>query len=211
MARPREFDEHTVLDAAIDVFWTKGYEASSTRDLAARTGLTASSLYAAFGDKRGLFRRALDRYLCRLREKMARLERTVSPALAITAFFEDTIARSLADKQRRGCMLVNSVLEASPQDAELRGAIANELTLIQDFFERCFVAGQKRLEIPFRHSAEDAARHLLAVLLGIRVLARARAERQLLTGAVRQALHSLDLPPLTTGAGTPARLAGRGS
>jgi len=196
MARPREFDEQAVLDAASDIFWTKGYEATSTRDLTARTGLTPSSMYAAFGDKRRLFRRALDHYLGRLRDKMAHLEATVSPGQAVTGFFEDTIERSLEDPLQRGCMLVNSALEASPQDAEFRSAIAHELTLIEDFFRGRIAAGQECGEISPTHSANDVAHQLLAVLLGVRVLARVRPERPLLTGAVGQTLALLGLPPL---------------
>src|SRR5689334_2515516 len=84
MGRPREFDEQAVLAPTHDIFWARGYEATSTRDLTARTGLTPSSIYAAFGDKRGLFRRALDHYLGALRERMSRFEATLTPARAIT-------------------------------------------------------------------------------------------------------------------------------
>ena len=62
MARPREFDERAVLDAAVQCFWARGYEATSVRDLAQGMGLTSASLYNAFGDKRSLYRRALDHY-----------------------------------------------------------------------------------------------------------------------------------------------------
>ena len=54
MARPREFDEATVLEAAMHCFWAQGYEATSVRDLAAQMGITGASLYNAFGDKRSL-------------------------------------------------------------------------------------------------------------------------------------------------------------
>jgi TetR/AcrR family transcriptional repressor of nem operon len=63
MARPREFDEQAVLEAAVQCFWMHGYEATSVRDLAERMEITGASLYNAFGDKRSLFRRALDHYL----------------------------------------------------------------------------------------------------------------------------------------------------
>jgi TetR/AcrR family transcriptional repressor of nem operon len=211
MARPREFDEEEVLEAAGNAFWVRGFEATSTRDLVAHTGLTSSSLYAAFSDKRTLFRRALEHYLARtLRERMGRLEATLSPAHAITGFFQEVIQRSVDDKLQRGCMLVNSALEVSPADAEFQGAIARELTVIERFFHRCFSAGQKAGEIPTAHSAEDAAKLLYAVLLGVRVLARVKPERALLTAAVRQALALLDLPPLpkTKGASTSRRKSG---
>ncbi|WP_024513063.1 TetR/AcrR family transcriptional regulator [Bradyrhizobium sp. ARR65] len=202
MARPREFDEQAVLDAASEVFWANGYEATSTRDLSARTGLTPSSICAAFGDKRRMFRRALDHYLGRLREKMTALKETRSPGEAITGFFEDTIERSLGDALQRGCMLVNSALEASPQDPEFRGAIAAELELIENFFRERIAEGQRRGDISPAHSPEDAARQLLAVLLGVRVLARVRPESPLLRGAVSQTLALLGLPPLAVTAGT---------
>jgi len=196
MARPREFDEQAVLDAASDIFWTKGYEATSTRDLSARTGLTPSSMYMAFGDKRGLFRRALEYYLGRLREKMAYLAALPSPGQAITGFFDDTIERSLEDALQRGCMLVNCALETSPQDPEFRSSIAQELKLIEDFFRSRVIAGQDCGDISPAYVAADVARQLLALLLGVRILARIRPERPLLTGAVAQTLAGLGLPPL---------------
>jgi TetR/AcrR family transcriptional repressor of nem operon len=212
MGRPREFDERAVLEAARDAFWAKGYEGTSTRDLTACTGLTPSSMYAAFGDKRTLYRRALDHYLDHtLRERMSRLEGTVSPGHAISGFFDEVVERSVGDKLQRGCMLVNSALEASPRDAEFQQAIARELTAIERFFHRCFVAGQTSGEIPTAHPADDAARHLLSVLLGTRVLARVRPDRKLLTGAVRQALKMLDLPLLSKAEGRLAPVARRKS
>jgi TetR/AcrR family transcriptional repressor of nem operon len=63
MARPREFDEDAVLDAAVQCFWKQGYETTSVRDLVAQTGIAAASLYNAFGDKRSLYGRALDHYV----------------------------------------------------------------------------------------------------------------------------------------------------
>jgi len=89
MARPREFDEASALDAAMDCFWRDGYEATSVRDLAARMGITGASLYNAFGDKRSLFREVLQRYAERsTRERIARLESTLPPKQAIRAFLD---------------------------------------------------------------------------------------------------------------------------
>lgn len=197
MARPREFDEEMVLEAAGKAFWSHGYEATSTRDLAAVTGLTASSLYAAFGDKETLFRRALDHYLAgTLHARMQRLESGPSPAAAITGFFHEIIERSVGDREKRGCMLVNAAVEASPGDNGFRDALGDELGRIEAFFHRCLLQAQQQGEIPRLESSSDAASHLLAVLLGIRVLARIKPERKLLTAAARQTLKQLHLPPL---------------
>jgi len=108
MARPREFHEADVLEAAMQCFWCNGYEATSVRELAERMGLTCASLYNAFGDKRALFRRVLEQYLTHMQERTAVLERTLPPRQAIVQFLEGAIDRSLADRERRGCMLVNS-------------------------------------------------------------------------------------------------------
>ncbi|MFM0341650.1 TetR/AcrR family transcriptional regulator [Paraburkholderia fungorum] len=197
MARPRGFDEHEVLEAAAAAFWSKGYEATSTRDLVKSTGLTQPSLYNAFGDKRGLYLRALEHYLDHtLRERIGRLEATVSPAQGITTFMHEIIERSIADPDRRGCMLVNSALETSSDDEEFRDTVATELADIRAFFYRCLVAARNSGDIPAVISADDAATHLLAILIGVRVLARVDPQRAVLTSAVAPALLLLGLPAL---------------
>src|ERR1700740_758991 len=104
MARPRDFDETTVLEAAMNCFWARGFEQTSVRDLADQMGITGASLYNAFGDKRSLYRQAFTPYLPQsVRNRVARLEK-LRPAAAIEAFFDEIIERSVGDKQRRGCM-----------------------------------------------------------------------------------------------------------
>jgi TetR/AcrR family transcriptional repressor of nem operon len=192
MARPREFDETAVLDAAVQCFWARGFEATSVRDLAEGMGITGASLYNAFGDKRNLYRRALDHYLDRtVRERIVRLESSLPPRDAIAAFLDEVIERSLSDRQRRGCMLVNSALEVAPHDDAFRRAVAEELAHIEAFFRRCVKAAQQAGEASVACDAEDMARLLLGVLLGIRVLARTRPQRGLLEGIVRPALAML--------------------
>lgn len=192
MARPREFDEATVLDAAMRCFWAQGYEGTSVRDLADRMGITGASLYNAFGDKRSLYRRALEFYFERsVRDRVARLERSLPPLAAIRAFFDEIVERSVADPECRGCMLVNSALEATPEDPELRAAVAQELMLIEAFFRRCVAAGQVDGTVTARQAPDTLAKLLLSVLLGVRVLARARPHREVLEGAVQGAMGLL--------------------
>jgi TetR/AcrR family transcriptional regulator, transcriptional repressor for nem operon len=148
VGRPREFNEDEVLKAAGELFCARGYEGTSTRDLAESTGLTPSSIYAAFGDKRGLYLRALDQYIDRtLRERITRLELSLSPGRAIAGFFREVVDRSLADRRHRGCLLVNTALEATSDDPELQRLVANETIGIERFFHRCIAAGQRSGEI----------------------------------------------------------------
>ena len=192
MARPREFDEATVLEAAMRCFWARGYEATSVRDLADQMGITGASLYNAFGDKRSLYRRSLDFYLQQsVHERLERLEPSLPPYAAICAFFDEVIERSVTDPQGCGCMLVNAALEMAPDDPVFRTMIARELMLIEAFFRRCLMAGQQDGTVTARQPAEALSKLLLSLLLGLRVLARTCPGREELEGAVRGALALL--------------------
>ncbi|KIH84616.1 TetR/AcrR family transcriptional regulator [Pseudomonas batumici] len=186
MARPREFDEAAALEAAIRCFWTRGYEATSVRDLALAMGITGASLYNAFGDKRALFGLALDHYIKRgFCERSARLEQQLPPREAILTFFNEIIDLSLSDPERKGCFIVNAALEVAPHDPEFKAVLAEVQGGMEGFFRRCISAGQAQGSINTSQSADDLARLCLGVLMGLRVLARSRPERELLEGLVR--------------------------
>ena len=195
MGRPREFDEAAALQAATDYFWKHGYEATSMRDLTASMGLTAPSLYNTFGDKQALFVRALQRYLeCTTRDRLHRYEVSLAPKEAIQRFFAEIVDHSINDRERKGCFLVNSALEIAPHQRAIRTLITKQFADIEAFFKRCILAAQADGTTPSGVKADDTARLLLSVLLGIRVLARSAPSRPLLEGAVRPALALLDWP-----------------
>jgi TetR/AcrR family transcriptional repressor of nem operon len=215
MARPRCFEEAAVLDAVAGAFWAAGYGGTSTRDIVGRTGLTQSSLYNAFGDKRALFRQAFDHYLCNtLRERITRLERDLTPGQAVTAFFDELLERSFAGPLNRGCLLVNSALEIEREDVELLTLVAAELDYIRAFFERC-LARCAGLRVDAKDDSQaangksadpgDGAAQLLSLLVGICVLIRVTPDRARLTRAIQSALRGLGLPdPAATATGEAA-------
>lgn len=191
MARPREFDEGAVLDAVVVSFWTNGYDATSVKDLVAQTGISAASLYNAFGDKRALYQRALDHYVeGSIADRIRRCEE-LRPLEGIEAFFEEIVRRSLTDRDRKGCMLVNAALDVAPHDPEFRKVIAEVLFRIEAFFLGRIEAGQVDGTINRTLPAATVAQNLLGVLMGIRVLARVRPERPLLEGVLTPALALL--------------------
>ncbi|WP_158802524.1 TetR/AcrR family transcriptional regulator [Acidisoma sp. L85] len=192
MARPREFDEEVVLDAAIQCFWNRGFEATSVKDLIERTGITAASLYNAFGDKRSIYQAALDHYVeISIGARIQRCE-TLPPRAAIGAFFDEILRRSLTDKEHKGCLVVNSALEMAPHDPEFRKSIARVLERLEAFFLGCVETGQADGTVSRSAPPEALAQHLLGVLMGLRVLARVRPERALLGGVVSTALVLLE-------------------
>jgi TetR/AcrR family transcriptional repressor of nem operon len=183
-----------VLDRAVQCFWNHGYEATSVRDLIDETGLTGASLYNAFGDKRALYQRALDHYVNRSVAQRIRQCDTLPPREAIGAFFADILERSLNDRQHKGCMLVNAALEMAPHDPGFQGVVARVLSQIESFFFEQLKAGQAGGSITESMPPAILAKHLLGVLMGVRVLARVRPERELLEGAIGPALAFLDVP-----------------
>jgi TetR/AcrR family transcriptional repressor of nem operon len=192
MARPREFDEEAVLDAAVQCFWEHGYEATSVRDLIQKTGITGASLYNAFGDKRALYQKALDHYVeDSVLDRIRRCE-ALAPREAINAFFAEIVRRSLDDHQHKGCMLVNAALDVAPNDRGFQRIVAAVLIRVEEFFLGRIEAGQVDRTITRSLAAKTLARHLLGVLMGVRVLARVRPERALLEGVVSGALALLD-------------------
>jgi TetR/AcrR family transcriptional repressor of nem operon len=159
-------------------------------------GLTAPSLYNAFGDKQQLFGKALERYLDRTtRGRLRRLEKTLPPKQALQSFFAEIIEHSLKDRERKGCFLVNSALEIAPHDTKCGAMIAAQFTGIEGFFRRCIAAAQADGTVSATLDASDVSRLFLGVLLGIRVMARANPQRSILEGLARPALALLDNPP----------------
>lgn len=122
--------------------------ATSVRDLMQSTGLTGASLYNAFGDKRAFYQKALDHYVDgSISDRIRRCEQ-LPPREAIGAFFAEILKRSLEDRDRKGCMLVNAALDLAPHDAEFRTAVAAVLGRIEDFFRRRIEAGRAEARWP---------------------------------------------------------------
>ena len=161
--------------------------------LPTKWGCPLPSLYNAYGDKHSLFTQALERYLDHsARALIKRLEHSLPPKHAVRRFIAEIIQRSVSDRERRGCFLINSALEVAPHDRELGILIADRLAEIEAFFYRSIKAAQAEGAVPRDRVAKDLARLLLGVLLGIRVLARSKPERALLEGIARPALALLD-------------------
>jgi len=193
MARLKAFDEERAIDAAVDCFWMHGYEGTSVRDLAEAMGIGGASLYNAFGDKRALFARSLERYAARsMRERIARLESGHRPKEAIAAFVREIVERSLKDPDRKGCLLINSALDVAPHDAGIGAVVSGYLDEIRAFFHRNLVAARAAGQVPRTVDADSVASHLLGVIAGIRVLARTGAGRRQLEDVARPALALLD-------------------
>jgi TetR/AcrR family transcriptional repressor of nem operon len=196
MARAKAFDEDRAIDQAVDCFWSRGYAATSVRDLGDAMGIGGASLYNAFGDKRSLFVKCLERYANRSsRERMARIEEAHAPKEAIRAFLAEIVERSLKDRECKGCLLVKSAIDVAPHDTAIGEAVAVYLDEIRAFFRRNIDAARRAGTVPKALDAGSISAHLLGVVMGVRTLARVKPERRLLENVVRPALALLEPPP----------------
>jgi TetR/AcrR family transcriptional repressor of nem operon len=189
----KQFDVDAALDRAMEGFWSQGYEASSTQDLLARMGINRGSLYDTFGSKRELFLAALRRYEAAYqRPKIAAAAHGRTPRETIRALFGGLVEEASGPSGRRGCFLVNTALELAPHDDEVAAIVGAGFAGIEDFFRATIEAGQGSGEIPGNLDAAETARALLALLIGLRVLARGRPEKPLLESVAAQAMALLE-------------------
>ena len=153
-------------------------------------GINKGSLYNAFGSKKELFTRALLQYDRDNRQSMlAQLEALDDPFVAITQLFDALIAESIADPEKKGCLLVNTALELPNHTDDIREIIGAVIEDFEAFFRRQIKRGQKRGVISKNVKANDTAKSLLSLLFGLRVLARGDFDASGLRAIKRDALR----------------------
>jgi TetR/AcrR family transcriptional repressor of nem operon len=137
MARPKEFNPDDAIEKAMQVFWHKGYEATSMEDLLNAMDLNRGSLYDTFGDKRQLFLKVLDRYCTTFIGSKFSLLDQPGPALqTVRQFINGMIEGGLAQAQHRRCLSANPAMELSPHEKVIAGTLRHVLTMVEDTFFR---------------------------------------------------------------------------
>jgi len=179
--RPRSFDTDVALDAAVLVFWEKGYDGASVADLTTAMGINRPSLYATYGNKRDLFIYAIDRYAATHGSRaFAALQLEPDNRTAVQRFFDASIDCALADGTPRGCLINTVATEAAGADAELRDKLSR-------MFERTDASIAKRIAANQSSDGsngrdpEQLARMAHSVTHSIMTRARAGASREDLT------------------------------
>jgi TetR/AcrR family transcriptional repressor of nem operon len=187
MARPREFDPEEVLERATGVFWKRGFEQTSLDDLCAATGLGRSSLYAAFGDKRSLYLRSLERYEERAVRRIAAAFDGRKPRPALEAFFAGLIDDIVAGPGRSGCFIGNCAAELARLDRSAAARVRASLVRIESAFREAL-----EKDLPARADATALARFLTAGVQGLRLVGKANPDRAALEDVASTMLRCLD-------------------
>ncbi|MFF0452566.1 TetR/AcrR family transcriptional regulator [Nocardia africana] len=173
MGRPRNFETETVVDRALDAFWTHGYANTSPAQLAEATGIGKGSLYNTFGSKRELFERVLDRYDRMGAEVVGEfMARPGTARECIGAFIRFLVDSDVAQPVRRGCLAVNTATEFSAQDPEITKAVRtmqeNTMTALADRIDR----GRRDGDVAQDVDPRAAAEFLMNTIVGLRVMAK---------------------------------------
>ena len=186
MARPRAFDETQVLNAVRDQFWTAGYAATSLEDLMRVSRLGKGSLYAAFGDKRALFLRALRGYTELTQEHLRRALTEAPRAIdALGMLLEAPVDDGIEADARRGCLLANSTCELGNADPEVLAHARETYEASTMLIAECVSRAQDEGDLPADSDAVALARALLAAQQGIVFMSRTGMDADTLTATAR--------------------------
>lgn len=193
MARTREFDEEQALDAAMQLFWEKGYEATSLSDLTSTMGIQRPSIYSAFGDKKQLFEAALRKYTNShasfVRNKF---QNKTSVKDAFRSFFEGIVSKEYnEDNPSRGCFCINTIVELAPHDEKFEILTREHQMYLAAIFQETIERGIRSGELSSNLSPKNVAQTLVISLIGLTVMMKSRPERSFVDNSIESILTLL--------------------
>lgn len=173
MARAAAYDREKALDAALNLFWAKGYNATSLKDLEEALGMRPGSIYVAFHSKEALFRATLDRYADRMvNDLSARLDASGSMLDVLRDYLLSLGGLDPQGKPSTACMLVKSLLEISTGNPELRGVVLTHLARVEEAMAQGFERARQAGEIAPNTDPARLARRMQTYVFGLKVQAQ---------------------------------------
>lgn len=193
MARHKEFDREEALQKAMEVFWSRGYEAASLQELVERMGINRQSIYDTFGDKHALYLQALDRYRqIEGRRLVELLERPGSVKKSLRQLFEEVVEKAVRDREHRGCFMGNATSELAGRCKETASRTCSNMATMEEAFYRALLRGKQEGEIKEIRDPRAVARFLHCMFQGLVLMGKARQDRKALNNVVRVTLSVLD-------------------
>ncbi|HHT7156414.1 TetR/AcrR family transcriptional regulator [Bacillus thuringiensis] len=192
MARTREFDKDEVLDAAMQLFWEKGYEATSLSDLTSRMGIQRPSIYSTFGDKKELFEAALRRYtMSRASDIRNRLQSHSSVKESFSIFFADVVNEEYAEDLSKGCFCINTMVELAPHDERFEILTREHQMYLAVIFQETIERGIQLGELEVNTDAKSLSQALIVALIGLTVIMKSHPQRSFVDNVIATTLTLL--------------------
>jgi TetR/AcrR family transcriptional regulator, transcriptional repressor for nem operon len=194
MARTKEFDPDAALQSALELFWQRGYEATSMADLVEHLGIGRASIYATFGNKHELYLKALDRYAETRDPRLVGALSQPGPALpAVRALVRGFAAEAASPEDRHhGCFITNSAAELAPHDPAVARRVEISWEHVETPLYAALIRAQAQGELPEDRDPRALARMLLVLMQGLRVVGKASQDPARVRDAAEQALALLD-------------------
>ncbi len=193
LGRPLEFDPALALEAALDVFWQKGFEATSLRDLLDAMGLSKSSFYQAFGSKHELFERCLVRFRNRQVGAMSRqLERSASGRAFIREVLAAHVDEAACGRPSKGCLLMNTATEFAGRDPGVGALVTEGTAALREVLSEAIRRAQAAGDIAPEAEVSALANYLLTTIAGLKAMVKAGTPPDVVAQVVDVALKALD-------------------
>lgn len=193
MGRNKAFDETEVLDKAIDLFWSKGYNCTSANDLVDNLGLSRSSLYDTYGDKHALFVKALKRYKQELGGKLIEMiERSEDIKATIADILQMIVEQDRTAINPKGCLIVNTAVELSGIDSEIANIIKGNRDDIEKALHTAIKLGQEKGQFSSKQDPIALARYFLNTFFGLRISIKFNNDPKILKDIIAVSLSILD-------------------
>ncbi|WP_327070617.1 TetR/AcrR family transcriptional regulator [Kitasatospora sp. NBC_01302] len=188
MARTKEFDPAAALQSALELFWERGYEATSMADLVERLGVGRASLYATFGSKHDLYLAALDRYEELVGPRLLAELSQPGPALpAVRALLRRFALEAVGEQRERGCFVVNTAAELASHDSESARRVLASWDQLETLLASALTRARAQGELGAGKDPRALARLLLVLLQGVRVIGKATGDDGRIRDAIAQA------------------------
>lgn len=192
MARTKRFDEEEVLDKAMQFFWHKGYNGTSPQEILDELGLSRSSLYDTYGDKRNLFLSTLKRYRQTVTGQIIEtLENAQNVPETLKSLFIINKNNCFIDGENRGCFMVNSIMELATHDAEVAEIVKENREALEGGFTAAIRRGQEMGQISKENTPRALARFIMNNLWGLTAHAKSGADKKVFDDIIRLTMSML--------------------
>jgi len=192
VARPKAFDPTQALDCALEIFWHRGYEATSLQDLLAAMRLSKSSFYETFGSKHALYLAAMDRYCDTALAQYVRILKDRDDGRgAIVDVFAALVDQLDCPQGRRGCFMNNAAIESAPHDAATEARVREAQRALEDAFYRAVRRAQGQGHVALEKDPRALARFLACSMHGLLVMAKMAPGREALEDVTHVVIGAL--------------------